>query len=487
MRTVTGAVLWKGGSQNSVNKSIKTVMYIFSIVFGAMIIYFGSFLIYHKDDYISSSYNSRLNNFTDTVVRGSILSSDGQILAKTDVSADGSETRVYPFGSLFAHSVGYTVKSKTGIEAVGNFYMMSSHEDTLSKLYNNMNDRKHTGDNVITTLNVQLQQAVYEAMGDNKGACIVMEPDTGGILAMVSKPDFDPNTLAADWNSLVSDSNNSSLLNRVTRGLYPPGSTFKVLTALEYMREYPKVYNEYNYECVGENKITDDYTVHCPGNVAHGTLDLKASMTFSCNCSFSNIGVKLNRGQFSDLCGEFLFNQTIPGSYGCADSSFTLSSDVSDSMATQTAIGQGETLITPIHNAMIFSTIANGGTMMIPYVIDRVESADGEVVKEFMPEMQGNIMTVEESETLTDMLKTVVNEGTASVLKNDSYQVAGKTGSAQYSSDIKNTTHAWFAGFAPADDPQVVICIVLEEGGSGGEIAASAAKKIFDAYFNIYG
>ncbi len=465
------------------NKGIKATLYLFIIVFAAIIIYFGNFLINEKDDYISSSYNSRLNAFSESVYRGNILSSDGQILAQTIVNEDGSESRVYPYNNLFAHSVGYTIKSKTGIEAVGNFYMVNSHASVFSKINNNLKNDKHIGDNVVTTLDVSLQQKVYDVIGDRTAACVVMEPDTGRILAMVSKPDFNPNTLAAEWDSLVASDENSSLLNRVTRGLYPPGSTFKILTTLEYIRENPDTFGEYTFNCAGSNQINDSYTMHCYNNEVHGDVNLKYSLVHSCNVSFANIGLELNNGKFITLCEDFLFNQMIPGSYGCSDSVFNLSIGSEDSITAQTAIGQGETMITPLHNAMITATVANGGVMMTPYVIDRVESASGDIVKEFTPVMYEKLMTAEEAGLLTDMMKSVVNEGTGVNAKSDLYQVAGKTGSAQFSSNTEDT-HAWFVGFAPADNPEIVVSIIFEKGGTGGDIAASSAKEIFDAYFN---
>lgn len=466
------------------NNGIKITLYLFMLVFAAMIIYFGNFLVNDKENYISSSYNARLNSFSESVQRGNILSSDGQVLAQTIVNDDGSESRIYPFNNLFAHSVGYTIKSKTGIEAVSNFYMVNSHEDTLSKLKNNLHGNKHLGDNVITTLDVSLQQIVYDAIGDRTAACVVMEPDTGRILAMVSKPDFNPNTLASEWDSLVADDENSSLLNRVTRGLYPPGSTFKLLTSLEYIRENPDTFDSYTYTCAGSNKISDTYIIHCHDNEVHGELDLKYSLAYSCNTSFANIGLEIDNGKFMTLCENFLFNQMIPGSYGCEKSVFNLSIGSVDSTTAQTAIGQGETLISPMHNALIASTIANGGTMMTPYVIDRVESVSGDIVTEFVPVMYEKLMTANEALILTDMMKAVVNEGTAQVLKNDSYQVAGKTGTAQFSSDSEKS-HAWFVGFAPADKPEIVVSIIFEEGGTGGGAAATAAKAIFDACLNL--
>ena len=151
--------------------------------------------------------------------------------------------------------------------------------------------------------------------------------------------------------------------------------------------------------------------------------------------------------------------------------------------ALQTAIGQGKTMISPLHNAMIAASIANGGTMMKPYVIDRVESADGRTVEQFMPEAAGQVMSAAEAETLTNFMVAVVNEGTSPSLQSDSYQVAGKTGSAEFSSN-KDESHAWFIGFAPAEDPEIVISIVYENGGMGGSVATKGAKALFEGYFS---
>ena len=149
----------------------------------------------------------------------------------------------------------------------------------------------------------------------------------------------------------------------------------------------------------------------------------------------------------------------------------------------QTSIGQGKTMISPMHNAMITSAIANGGTMMSPYVIERVESDDGKVVKQFMPSAYGKLMTADEAETLTNFMVAVVNEGTSPSLQSDEYQVAGKTGSAEFNSN-KEDSHAWFVGFAPADNPEIVISIVYENGGLGGSVATKGAKALFEGYFS---
>ena len=146
----------------------------------------------------------------------------------------------------------------------------------------------------------------------------------------------------------------------------------------------------------------------------------------------------------------------------------------------QTSIGQGSTLMTPVHNAMLAAAIANGGVLMKPYVLDHVENAGGQVVKRFSPSEYGSLITEAEAGTLKDLMVRVVNEGTGSRVKSDAYQAAGKTGSAQF--EAGKEAHAWFIGFAPADDPKIAVCVIVEQGSSGGRVAAPIARQLFDCY-----
>ena len=147
----------------------------------------------------------------------------------------------------------------------------------------------------------------------------------------------------------------------------------------------------------------------------------------------------------------------------------------------QTSIGQGSTQITPVHNAMLTAAIANGGVLMKPYLIDRVENVLGEEVKKFLPVSQGSLMTADEAEMMSELMRQVVTEGTGSAVRTDAYTVAGKTGSAEF--ETGRETHAWFTGFAPVDDPQLVVTVVVEEAGSGGQVAAPIARRLFDTWF----
>lgn len=464
------------------DQNILVLTYFFVGLFIALVLYFAVFLTVKKDDVINNAYNARLDSFSDRIVRGKIFGSGYEVIARTNVSEDGSEQREYPYGTLFSHVAGYTGKGKTGLEALGNFYMLSSHVNLLEQVYHELTGQKNTGDDIVTTLNVEMQQAAYDALGDRRGAVIAMEPDTGKILAMVSKPDFNPNTIVADWEDIVAETNTSGqLLNRATQGLYPPGSTFKILTALEYMRENPDTYEAFQYDCGGLLQ-EEEYTIQCYHKEAHGQVDFTGSFANSCNGAFAKMGLSLDAGKFHQLADGLLFNTTLPISLPYSKSTFSMNAGADTWEVLQTSIGQGMTQMTPMHNLMITAAIANGGTLMKPYLIDRVETAAGQRVKKFMPSAYGSLMSAQEAEKLAELMRHVVTEGTGSALRDASYTAAGKTGSAEF--ETGKETHAWFTGFAPAESPKIAVCVIVEEGGSGGKAAAPIARKVMDVYFS---
>ncbi len=464
------------------NRNILLITYQMVGLFISMIGYFGYFLQVRGETVINNSYNARLDRFSDRIIRGELLSHDGRILARTEADEDGSERRVYPYGPLFAHSVGYSDHGKTGLEALANFYLLSSHMNLIEQTVNEFSGVKNIGDNVITTLDVDLQQTASDALGGRRGAVIVMEPDTGKILAMISRPEYDPNTLGADWDFLISGENTEAqLLNRSTQGLYPPGSTFKILTILEYIREHPDTWREYTFDCDGIYEC-GDYTISCYHGNVHGHQTLEQAFANSCNGAFAALGQELDAGAMHDLAEQLLFNQELPLSLAYSKGSFTMNTGADTWEILQTSIGQGNTQITPMHNAMITAAIANGGILMKPYLLERVESSAGEEVKQFLPESAGSLMTADEAEALSGLMRLVVTEGTGSAVRTDAYSVAGKTGSAEF--ETGRETHAWFTGFAPAESPRLAVTVVVEEAGSGGQVAAPIARSIFDRYFS---
>lgn len=470
-------------SKTSINKEFAVITYMFVGMFMILMGYFAYFQIFRSEDFINSPYNSRQNTFSEHVVRGEILSGDGKVLAQTIVGDDGSETRYYPYGNMFAHAVGYDSNGKSGIESFGNFNLLRSHAFFLEQVFNGIQDEKNQGDNIVTTLDYNLQETAYQSLGSNRGAVIVLEPSTGKILAMVSKPDFDPNTIAAEWDNIISDtdSDNSVLVNRATQGLYPPGSTFKILTTLEYLRENPN-YQSYAYECTGNIPIKNT-EIHCYHNSVHGAEDLETSFAKSCNTSYANIGLGLDKTAFSKLCNELLFHKSLPISYPYNESSFELNGSSSDDEVAQTAIGQGKTLLTPMHMAMITAAIANQGTLMRPYVIDHTENYKGVTVKNYRASQYGTLITNEEAAKLQEFMSLVVSNGTASALGGQPYQAYGKTGSAEFSNN-KDESHAWFTGYASTEEKgTIAVTVIVEKGGSGSGTAVPIAKQIFDRYF----
>ncbi|WP_235828955.1 peptidoglycan D,D-transpeptidase FtsI family protein [Anaerosacchariphilus polymeriproducens] len=465
------------------NKELAVITYIFLGIFMLLMGYFVYFNVFVSEEVINSPYNARQDVFEDRIVRGDILTNDGTVVAKTEVSSDGNQTRVYPYGNVFAHVIGYASKGKSGIESLGNFSLLRSHAFFLEKMYNEFKKEKNKGDSVVSTLLLDVQQTAYDALGDLNGAVIAIEPSTGKILAMVSKPDFNPNEIDNIWDSLVSseDSTSTVLLNRATQGLYPPGSTFKILTTLEFLRENKNA-SDYTFDCQG-SLTKDGVTINCYKGSVHGSVDLITSFAKSCNTSYANIGLTLNNTKFKGLCESLLFNQKLPFELPYKKSSFVLSKKSDTSEIMQTAIGQGKTQVTPLHMAMITSAIANDGELMVPYLIDSTQNYSGVSVKKNKPVSYGKLLTEKEAGIIQEYMENVVTNGTAKTLAGQSYQAAGKTGSAEFS-NVKGESHSWFVGYANKGEKEIALAVIAEGAGAGSEYAVPIAKKIFDSYFN---
>lgn len=470
-------------AKKKTNRQIRTVTWAFTLLVLGMIGYITHYSITHQQELINNSYNGRQQMLLSQNRRGTIYSAAGEVLARTAVNEEGKEVREYPYGSLFSHVVGYSVNGRMGVEAQANYYLINSNAPLSEKAALDVSGEKYPGDDVYTTLDVELQQVASTALGVYRGAIIVTEPSTGKILAMVSKPDFDPGTVEAEWDKLIEDSEKGVLLNRVTQGLYPPGSTFKIITALEYIRENPETYNNYSYNCTGSITRGED-RIQCYHGTVHGQVSFGRSFAKSCNTSFANIGLSFDRSAFENTLSDLLFNSELPLSINYNKSRIDVTADTADSDMMQVSIGQGTTAMTPMHLNMITCAIANEGNLMKPYVVDHVENSAGNAVKTFNPASYRKIITEEEADILKNLMADVVNEGTASKLKGLSYTAAGKTGSAEYGT-VKGDSHAWFTGFAPVENPEICVTIIIEGAGAGGDYAVPIAKRIFDAYFGV--
>lgn len=479
----------KKSKKPQINRELAVVTYLFTGLFVALIGYFIYFNVVLSGDVINNSYNSRQELLAEQVVRGKILSDDGTVLAETQVAADGTEKRVYPFGEIFAHVVGYASHGKSGIELLGNFPMLTSNAALPERVLNEFQEEKHMGDSLITTLNADLQRVAYASLGSNKGAVIAIEPSTGKILCMASTPSFDPNQINEKWSQWNSLSPSESVLyNRATQGLYAPGSVFKIATLLEYFREHTKsdgesvtITDDFLFDCSGQ--LTEGgYTIHCYHKNAHGVQSLHKAFANSCNSAFAKIGLEVNGEQFETTCEGLLFGKDLPIRLPYSKSSFSFDEDFTSDERMMTAIGQGQTMVSPFHMALITAAIANNGVLMNPYLIDRIESYTGGLVRKYRASTYGTLMTDVEADLLTEYMQQVVTEGTGKALRDLPVIVAGKTGSAEFSSD-KSKSHAWFVGFSVEEDKDLAVCVLVEEVGSGSEYAVPIAKRLFEMYY----
>ncbi len=465
------------------NRQILLVSYLVTALFLGLIGYIAYFVVHDSGEIITNSYNERISLYEKKVVRGNILSSDGQVLAETAANEDGTTSRRYPYGPMFAHAVGYSDHGKTGLESTANFYLYSSHTNVFDRIEKDLKEEKQIGDNVVSTLDTRLQKVAYDTLGDRRGAVVVMEAKTGRIRAMVSKPDFHPESIDADWDRLTNeeDSTKATLLNRATQMLYPPGSTFKTVVAIEYMNEHPNDYKKYSYDCKGK-EIFYGHEMNCYGGEVHGTVNLEDSLVYSCNTSFGTIGQKISMKKLSRLCKRFYFNSDLPYDGASVQSKFPSKKNLKKEDRAQIAIGQGMTEISPLHNAMIMAAIANGGVMMKPYLIDHIENYNGTLVKKMMPKSCGQVVDEDTAAVLCRYLESVVDRGTATLLQGFSGDVAGKTGSA----DVEGgkPAHSWFVGFSPVDDPELVVSVIVENAGTGAEAAVPIANEILKVYYN---
>lgn len=454
-------------------------------LFAAMTVYFLIYTNKNSKKLFENDYNKREEALLEKNVRGKIYAASGEVLAETIQDQDGNDVRSYPYKNLFSHIVGYTYKGGSGVEQLQNYNLMHSDISLSDKASYDAAGERYPADDVYTTLDLSLQQAASDALGDNRGAVIVTEVDTGNILCMVSKPDFDPNDIEAEWERLGADTDSGTLVNRVTQGLYAPGSTFKIFDAIELMDEDMAAANAFSYNCIGyDNNFTleDGQPIHCYHWTAHGTVSLEKAFAKSCNCAFVNIGNSLNRDSFCTLLNNMMFGEALPYDLPSGTSSYTLTADTTKEDVTQLSIGQGSTLMTPMHLNMITAAIANGGTVHKDQIIASVKTGTGSTLSETKPEDYRTVMTAEVAAKMREMMRDVIAEGTATKLSSRPYNPCGKTGSAEIVTG-ESTSHAWFTGFAPEENPEIAITVIVEGAGTGGVSAVPVVRSVLDKYF----
>ena len=473
---------WKAPKKKYQQKELSVLTILFAAAFLALIVYLVVFLVADSESFINNPYNKRIDALSEKTVRGSIYANDGTVLASSVYSNEtGEEKRVYPFSNVYAHVVGFPVNGKMGVESAANFELLHSHSKVTERLKHAFTGEKNIGDGIVTTLDPTLQTAAWQALGDYRGAIVVLEVSSGRVLAMVSKPDFDPNDISETFSILAEDNESATLLNRATQGRYAPGSTFKLLTTLEYVHENPTSYEDYQYNCTGIFR-SDGKEIHCFHNTAHGEEDLLDSFTNSCNTSYASLGLTLDTNGLTQICDKALFNRKVPFDLPTEKSYFTLTPEATDAQIMETVIGQGKTLATPLQMALITAAVDRGGKASRPYVLDRVVNDEGRFVKSLATEGTITVMSAEDASLLKTYMRNVVTEGTGRALNTEAYEAYGKTGTAEY--NAAGDSHAWFVGFASAPGKEdIAIAVIMERAGSGSSFASPAARQVFDAYF----
>jgi len=438
-----------------------------------------------------------------SIDRGNIYASDGRTLLATNRTIRRNNKtyylRRYPLGYLTAAAVGYSTKerSRTGIERSANDYLTGADRSLSSVLRRERNrllGETIKGSDVILSLDIAAQRVATQALDGNCGAAVALEPATGRVLVLVSKPSYNPNDVESQFDRIkrikAPCSPAAPLLDRATQGLYPPGSSFKVVTAaaaLDSNRFTPdSIFSDPGY-CIEYGQRVTNFRDQS-GPEVFGTVTLAQALEHSINSVFCNIGKALGPMPILEYARRFGFYSKPPldtpenerkasGLY--RHNVLDWPSDPSQVDPGRLAFGQDRMLVTPLQMAMVAAAVANGGNIMQPHLVDRIVRPGGKVER-IKPFSLGRAIRPEAAADLNQMMVAAVNSGTGTAAAIPGISVAGKTGTAETGGDRPNTT--WFIAFAPADKPKVAVAVVLEnQVGTGGQTAAPIARAIMQA------
>ena len=428
--------------------------------------------------------------------RGLILDAGGVQLARSEALEDDPNlfVRVYPEGPLFAHSVGFTSSlfGDWGLESSYATELRSKRDLTISDLIDALLGRDLQAQNLELTLVAELQRVAAESLGDQAGAVVALDPSTGAVLAFVSSPTFDPNSIIAKsatpaWEALAADPA-EPLKDRVSRESYAPGSTFKVITAaaaIEAGVAGPDTTfaNPPQLELPGSTAVIRNFAGTLCGDGDEVTL--REAFRRSCNTVFGQLAMDLGASVLEQQAEAFGFNRQVPFEWETLTAAFPTAATLSSNLPAlaQSGLGQRDVQATPLLMAMVAATIGNGGLQMEPYMVARTYDAAGDIVDEHQPSVWATPISPATADVVAAMMEQVVASGTATRAAVTGVRVAGKTGTAE--TEI-GPPHAWFIGFAPVDNPTIALAVVVEEGGdagenaTGGSVAAPVAKRLFE-------
>jgi len=405
------------------------------------------------------------------IIPGSILDRNQAKLVDTKsiIEKDGTVTyyrHYYDDSKYAAHIVG-SRQYGIGAEVLYIKYLLGYDNNLFERIYQKAFLDQEQGNNVILSIDIQLQKYIVKAMGNEKGSVVLMRPQTGEILAMVSQPSFNP-------SNTDEEPTEGSLLNKASQGLYPPGSIMKVITAAAALESVEDIH-DYIVNCKGVTDV-NGVTISCYDGEAHGKVNLSRAMEVSCNAYFADIVQKIGWKQFKKTAEAFGFNKDyIFSDIKTIKSQLPINRNTSMEELSWSSVGQARVLASPLHMTLIASAIANEGKMPEPKLIYGIQTRTGKIHFQKSKVLSVPIAS-ETARLLSNMMVGVVENGTGYRAQTKGLSIAGKTGTAEINSEKR--PHAWFVGFAPADNPTLAITVILENSGTGGSKAAPLAAEI---------
>ncbi len=437
-------------------------------------------------------YNPRPIEAERRIRRGRILDRHGVELVGTDVDMEGKALRFYRYPPL-VHVTGYHSLryGATGLEGAYNARLRGETEeverDLLTTLVDDLLHRPQVGQDIVLTIDLELQKVADDALGERRGAIVLLDPRSGEILALASHPYYNPNTLEEEWETLR-DNPQKPLINRASQGLYPPGSSFKVVTLAAVLEEGLTSPQETFIDDTGRF-VVQGFPILCNNHPGHTSFDLYHAFGYSCNVAFARLGLRLGGEKLLEYARRFGLGRApdldIPAEGGQLAGDLSLGGTLDDVEVASTAMGQGELIVSPLQMALAAAAIANGGIVPQPLLVLQPPSS-GAWHFQSARHLQGTSRAVSPrtARQVGEAMVVVVREGTGQPAGLPGVQVAGKTGTAQITNGRmgeEEEPHAWFVGFAPADAPRYAIAVLVEHGGPGSKGAAPLARLVMEA------
>ena len=477
-------------------KSIRRVFWLYTLLFLLLIFYLLKITLKDSKNYILNPMNPRLSSKAEDIKRGTIYDNNGTEIAHSEQTENGFE-RLYKTEGNYSSVIGYTENGMSGVEAGYNFNLESIDAELLQRISAIFTKEPVKGNDIYLTIDDRVQCAAANALNGAKGSVVAMEPNTGRILAMASNPTFDSNTVVEDWDYLTQNEEDSPLINRATQGLYPPGSVFKIITTAAALSANENN-EDFEYTCNGYEQFGDT-VMKCFEGYAHGTERMENAFAQSCNTYYATIAEHIGSAKLMQTANNFGFNSPVDFPLSHETPRFALDETSQLNELSETAIGQGKTLVTPLFMVMIASAVANDGVMMKPYILDRVVTCYGIQKQKTIPEIKARVCTPEIAQKINEFMCACVSNGTGTgadfyaALPDNSVSgssvyvgeqhitVAGKTGTAENSS---GEDHSWFVCFAPAQNPKIAVAVLLENSGHG-DSAEYIAADVMKTYLEI--